>query len=63
MNSNHARRPESVNSNLFEKNEEKLYLNHKETELGTNAELGNNSTSANSSAEINRLSNRIINRS
>ena len=59
VNSNHARRPESVNSNLFENNEENLYLKHRETELGTNAELGHNSTSANSSAEIIRLSSEL----
>ena len=62
VNSNHARKPESVNSNLFENNEENLYLYSRETELGVNAELGQNSTSANSSAEINRLSSELISR-
>ena len=56
VNSNHARRPESMNSNLFENNEENLYLNPRETELG---ELGQNSTSANSSPENNRLSSEL----
>ena len=56
VNSNHARRPESMTSNLFENNEENLYFNPRETESGDNAGLGQNSTSANSSAEINRLS-------
>ena len=47
VNRNHARRPESVNSNLFENNEESLYLNPREAALGVNAELGRNSASAN----------------
>ena len=62
VNSNRARRPESVNCNLFEKNEENLYLNPKEAELGGNAELRRNSASANSSAEINRLSSELNSR-
>ena len=62
MNSNHARRPESVNSNLFENNEENLYSNPKETELGVNAELRQKSISANSSADINRLSSELNSR-
>ena len=62
MNSNHLRRPESVNSNLFENSEENFYLNPRETELGVNSELGHNSTSANSSAEINRLSSELNSR-
>ena len=56
VNSNQARRPESVNSNLFENNKENLYLNSREAELGVNTEFGRNSASANSCAEINRLS-------
>ena len=62
MNSNHARRPEIVNSNLFENNEENLYSNPKETELGVNAELRQKSISANSSADINRLSSELNSR-
>ena len=62
VNSNHARRPESVNSNLFENNEEKLFLNPREAELDVNAELGRNSVSANSGAEINRLSSELNSR-
>ena len=62
VNSNHARRRESVNSNLFENNEENLYLNPREAELDVNTELGRNSVSANSSAEIIRLSSEITSR-
>ena len=62
VNSNQARRPESVNSNLFENNKENLYLNPREAELGVNAEFGQNSASANSSAEINRLSSGLNSR-
>ena len=62
VHSNHARRPESVNSKLFENNEENLYLNPREAELGANAELGRKSASANSSAEINRLSSELNSR-
>ena len=60
--SNHARRPESVNSKLFENNEENLFLNPREAKLGANAELGRNSASANSSAEINKLSSELNSR-
>ena len=56
LNSNLARRPESTNSNLFENNEEIFYLNPKEIGSSNNAGLGQNSISANCSAEINRLS-------
>ena len=62
VNSNHARRPESVNSSLFKNNEENLHLNTREAELGVNAELGRNSASANSSAEINRLPSELYSR-
>ena len=50
------------NSNLFENNEENLYLNPRETESGDNVGLGQNSTSANSSAEIKRLSSELNSR-
>ena len=59
VNSSHARRPEIMNSNLFDNNEENLYLNPRETESGDYAGFGQNSTSANSSAEINRLSSEL----
>ena len=62
VSSNHARRPERVNSNLFENNEENLYLNPREAELDVNTELGRNSVSANSSAEIIRLSSELTSR-
>ena len=57
--SNHARRPESMSSSLFENSKENLYLNPRETESGDNAGRGQKSTSANSSAEINRLSSEL----
>ena len=56
VNSNLARRPESTNSNLFENNEEHLYLNPREIGSSNNAGLGQNSTSANSSAEMSKIS-------
>ena len=59
VNNNPARRPESMNSNLFEDNEANLYLNPGESDSGDNAGLGENSTSANSSAEIDRLSSEL----
>ena len=63
VNINHARRPESMNNNLFGNNdEENLYLNPRETESGDNAGLRQNSTSANSSAKINRLSSELNSR-
>ena len=62
LDSNLARRSESTNSNLFENNEENFYLNPKEIGSSNNAGLGQNSTSANSSAEINRLSSEINSR-
>ena len=52
---NLARRPESTNSNLFKNNEENLYLNPRKIGSSNNAGLGQISTSANSSAEMNRL--------
>ena len=56
MNSNLARRPESANSNIFENNEGNIYINPRGIESSNDAGLGQNSTSANSSAEINKLS-------
>ena len=56
VNSNLARRPESTNSNLSENNEENVDLNPREIGSSNNAGLCQNSTSANSSAEINKLS-------
>ena len=62
VNSNLARRPESANSNLFENNEENLYLNSGVMGSSNNAGLGQNSTSASSSAEIIRLSSNLNSR-
>ena len=62
VNSNLARRPESTNTIFFENNEQSLYLNPRETESSNNAGLSRNSTSANSCAEINRLSNELNSR-
>ena len=56
VNSNSARRPKSANSNMFENDGENLYLVHGEVGLGNYANPGQNSTSANSNAEINKLS-------
>ena len=62
VNSISARRPESANSYMFENNEENLYLNHREMGLGNDADPGQNSTSANSNAEINMLSSELNSR-
>ena len=50
-----ARRPECVNCNVCENNEENLHLNTKENRSGNSADLGQNSTGASSTAEFNRL--------
>ena len=52
VNSKSARRPESAISNMYENNEENLYLNHRELGLGNDADQGQNSTSDNSNAEL-----------
>ena len=62
VNNNSARRPESANSNMFENNGENLYLNHGEMGHGNDANLGQTSTSANSNAEINKLSSELNSR-
>ena len=62
VNSNSARRPESANSKMFENNGENLYLNHGEMGLGNDVNPGQNSTSANSNAEINKLSSELNSR-
>ena len=59
VNSNSARRPESANSNMFENDEEHMYLNHREMGLGNDTDPGQNSTSANSNIEINVLSSEL----
>ena len=62
VDSNLARRPESAHSNVFENNEENLYLSHKEMGFGNDANPGQNSASANSNAELNRLSSELNSR-
>ena len=61
VNSKSVRRPESANSNMFENNEENLYLNLKEMGVGDDADPGQNSTT-NSNAEINKLSSDLNSR-
>ena len=61
-NSNSARRPESASSKMFRNNDEDMYLNHKEMEIGNNADPGHNSASGNSNVEINRLSSELNSR-
>ena len=56
VNSNSARRLENTTSEMFEENEENLDLNHSEMRPGNSNNPGQNSTSANSNAEISRLS-------
>ena len=59
LNSNLAKRPESANSNNFENDNEKMYLNSGVINPGINADYGRNSASANSSAENIRLSSEL----
>ena len=47
---------------MFENNGENLYLNHGEMGHGNDANLGQTSTSANSNAEINKLSSELNSR-
>ena len=61
-NSNSPRRPESVTSDMFGNGEENLELNRTEMRSGNNADPGQNSASANSNAEINRLSSELNSR-
>ena len=61
-NSNSVRRPESATSDMFANDEENLYLNHTEMRPDNSADLGQNSTTANSNAEINRLSSELNSR-
>ena len=56
LNSNLSRRPESVTSNNFENGEEKVHMNQRVINSGISADFDYNSTTANSSAEINKLS-------
>ena len=54
--------PESTTSDMLESIEENLYLNHTEMRSGNNADPGQNSASANSNAEVNRLSSELNSR-
>ena len=57
-----ARRPRSDNGDVSENNEENLHPNTRESGSGKSADLGQNSTNASSSAEINRLSGELNSR-
>ena len=59
---NSARRPESANSNMFENNEQNLYLKYRKMGLANDADPGQNSTSANSNAELNKFSSELNSR-
>ena len=61
-NSNLATRPESANSNNFENDDENMYLSSGVINLGINNNFCRNSTSANSGAEIKRLSSELNSR-
>ena len=62
VNSNLPRRFDSINCNASENNEENLYSNPREVRQTNNADCGQNSTSNNSSAEINTLSSELNSR-
>ena len=59
LNSNFARRPESANSNNLNNDDENMYLNLGVINSGVDADYVRNSASANTSAEINRLSSEL----
>ena len=62
LNNNFARRPESANSNNLNNDDENMFLNRGAINSGVDADYGRNSASANSSAEINRLSSELNSR-
>ena len=62
VDSNSARRPESANSYVFENKEENSYLNQREKWDLVMINPGQNPTSANSNAELNRLSSELNSR-
>ena len=62
LNSNLARRPESAINNDLENDQENPHVNPKVFNSGNSAEFDPNSATANSSAEINRLSNELNSR-
>ena len=61
-NSNSARKPESAKSNNLNNDNENMYLNPGVINRCVDADYGRNSASANSSAEINRLSSQLNSR-
>ena len=62
LNSNQARRPNSLFGDEFENEDENRLPNSRTDELGPNAELGQNSIRGSSNAEINRLSSELNSR-
>ena len=64
LNSNQARRPESAVSKSFEIDEENTHMNPKvyTSTSGISADFDHNSATANSSAEIDRLSSELNSR-
>ena len=62
INSNSARKPESVNSNMFGNNDQNMYLKHREMRFSNNTDPGHNSAGGNSNVEINRLSSELNSR-
>ena len=62
LNSNHAGRSESALGNECENNDENRFLDPKYVGSSIDADYGQNSSSGNSSAEINRLSSELNSR-
>ena len=62
LNSNFARWPESASSNNFEKDDENVHLNLGVINSGVNTDFDRKSATANSSAEIIRLSSELNSR-
>ena len=62
LNSNQARRPNSLFGDEFENEDENRLPNSRNDELSPNAELGQNSVRGSSNAEINRLSSELNSR-
>ena len=62
LNSNLARRPESAISNDLENDQENTHVNQRVINSGNSAEFDRNSATANSSAEMNRLSSELNSR-
>ena len=62
LNSNQARRPNSLFGDEFENEDENRSPNSRTDEPGPNAELGQNSVRGSSNAEINRLSSELNSR-